>query len=164
MKPSNYRDKDNMAYTRKEYINHIPGCKVVRFTMGNTKRDFDNKVKIINRKSGQISDNALEVARIAALRHLERNTGRRNFKIKLVSFPHQVIREHKRVNVAQTDRFQEGMRQAYGSPMTLAVRVDRRDTIIYTEVDDVHLATAKEALRKASHKLPLPVKIMGEEN
>ncbi|GAH61492.1 unnamed protein product, partial [marine sediment metagenome] len=33
-----------------------------------------------------------------------------------VSYPHEVLRENKRVNVAQADRFQSGMRGAFGKP------------------------------------------------
>ena len=38
MKPSNFREVKGMPYTRKEYIGGIPGSKIVRFTMGNTRR------------------------------------------------------------------------------------------------------------------------------
>jgi len=46
MKPSNYREKNAMSYTRKEYIGGIPGSKIVKFTMGNTSRDFTHTAKI----------------------------------------------------------------------------------------------------------------------
>ncbi len=164
MKPSNYREKDNMPYTRKEYISGVPGSKIVRFTMGNTHRDFAHKVKIVNTRGGQIRHNALEAARVAALRHLETNLERRNFMLKIVPYPHQVLREHKRINIAQADRFQEGMKLAYGTPRGVAARVDRRDTILFAEVERDNVEVAKEALRKASHKLPLPVKMLVEDN
>jgi len=164
MKPSNYREKDNMPYTRKEYVSGIPAMKIVRFTMGNTHRDFSHRVKIVNTRSGQIRHNALEAARVAALRHLETNLERREFMLKIVPFPHQVLREHKRINVAQADRFQEGMRMAYGTPRGVAARVDRRDTILFADVEKGDVAVAKEALTKASHKLPLPVKMLVEDN
>ncbi len=168
MKTSNITNKDQMSYTRKEYMAGIPGSKIVRFTMGNTSEQFPYRVKLITRKSGQILHNALESARIAAMRHLERRLERKNFLLKIVPYPHQVIREHKRVNVAQADRFQEGMKKAYGKPAAVAARVDRRDTIFYAEVEQKNLSEAKKALEKASNKLPMPMKIiiekMREEN
>jgi len=164
MKPSNYREKNAMAYTRKEYMGGIPGSKIVRFTMGNTARDFTHTVKIVAKKAGQIRHNALESARVAALRHLEGRLERRNFLLKIVPYPHQVLREHKRVNVAQADRFQEGMKRAYGKPVGVAARLKNRTTVMFTQVDASNLEDAKDALRKASNKLPLPMKMVVEAN
>jgi large subunit ribosomal protein L10e len=152
-----------MSYTRKEYMGGIPGSKVVRFTMGNTKEQFPYRVRLLTKKRGQILHKALESARIAAMRHLERRLERKNFMLKIVPYPHQVIREHKRVNVAQADRFQEGMKKAYGKPAAVAARVDRRDDIFVAEVSKKNIEEAKKALNKASHKLPLPMKILVEK-
>lgn len=164
MKPSNYREKNAMAYTRKEYMGGIPGSKIVRFTMGNTARGFTHTVKIVATKAGQIRHNALEAARVAALRHLEGRLERSGFLLKIVPYPHQVLREHKRVNVAQADRFQEGMKKAYGKPVGVAARLKRRDTVMLTRVDAPDLEVAKEALRKASNKLPISMKMILEAN
>jgi large subunit ribosomal protein L10e len=163
MKTSTITNKDQMPYTRREYMGGIPGSKIVRFTMGNTKTQFPYRVKMVSIKNGQILHNALEAARIAAMRHLERRLERSNFMLKIVPYPHQVIREHKRVNVAQADRFQEGMKKAYGKPFAVAARVDRRDTIFFAEVDQKNIPEAKKALEKASHKLPLPTKLLIEK-
>jgi len=163
MKTSTVTNKNQMSYTRKEYMGGIPGSKIVRFTMGNTKEQFPYRVKLITRKSGQILHNALEAGRIAAMRHLERNLERKNFMLKIVPYPHQVVREHKRVNVAQADRFQEGMKKAYGKPAAVAARVDRRQDIFIAEVSKQNVNEAKKALTKASHKLPIPMKIMIEK-
>jgi large subunit ribosomal protein L10e len=151
-----------MSYTRKEYMGGIPGSKIVRFTMGNTTKQFSHRVKMITKKSGQILHNAFEAGRIASLRHLERRLERNNFMLKIVPYPHQVIREHKRVNVAQADRFQEGMKKAYGKPAAVAARVNRRDDIFIVEVEKENISEAKKALEKASHKLPIPMKIIVE--
>ena len=71
-----------------------------------------------------------------------------------------MLREHKRINVAQADRFQEGMKKAYGKPVGVAARVDRGDTVIVAEVPDEGVEVAKEALTRAGHKLPVPFKIL----
>ena len=162
MKTSTVTNKNQMSYTRKEYMGGIPGSKIVRFTMGNTQRQFPYRIKLITRKSGQILHNALEAARIAALRHLEGRLERKNFKLKIVPYPHQVVREHKRVNVAQADRFQEGMKKAYGKPAAVAARIDRRDDVFIAEVEKDNVDTAKKALEKARNKLPLPMKVQVE--
>ena len=152
-----------MSYTRKEYMGGIPGSKIVRFTMGNTKESFPYRVRMVARKSGQILHNALEAGRIAAMRHLERRLERKNFMLKIVPYPHQVVREHKRVNVAQADRFQDGMKKAYGKPAAVAARVDRRDDVFWVEVEKKNIEEAKKALEKASNKMPISMKLIVEK-
>jgi ribosomal protein L16/L10AE len=73
--------------------------------------------------------------------------------LKIVPYPHQIIREHKRVNVAQADRFQEGMKKAYGKPAAVAARVDRRD--------DVFIARACSRLFDKSWK-QFPIHFVGD--
>ena len=153
-----------MPYTRKEYIGGIPGSKIIRFTMGNTKEDFEYVVRLVNLKEAQMRHNALEAARVAANRVLEAALGRKSYKLKIVPYPHQVLREHKRINVAQADRFQEGMKKAYGKPVGVAARVGRRDTVLYVEVDAEGIEAAEEALNRAGHKLPAPFRIFVEES
>ena len=55
------------------------------------------------------------------------------------------------------------MRQAFGKPVAVAARMKKKRIIILVEVNEKHVSHAKEALRKASHKMPLPVKILHEE-
>ena len=147
-------------YTRREYIDGIPGSKVVKFTMASPGKEFNTTFRLISLKAGQIRHNALEAARIAANRYLELNLGIENYVLKIVPYPHHVLREKKRLNVAQADRFQEGMRLAFGSPVGVAARVKRRKNILKVKVMDEDTKVAEEALRRASHKLPIPSKIV----
>ena len=55
------------------------------------------------------------------------------------------------------------MKKAYGKPVAVAARVDRRDTIFLAEVEQKNIPEAKKALEKASHKLPLPTKLLIEK-
>lgn len=163
MKASDYKYKKNHAYTRKKYMGGIPGSKIVKFTMGNTSREFTHRVELINIKYVQIRHNALEAARIAANRVLEKNQGRENFMLKIIPYPHQVIREKKRVNVAQADRFQEGMKMAWGKPAYVAARIAKLQPIIIAEVDKEGIVDAKEALKRAGAKFPTKCRIVVKE-
>lgn len=164
MKARNFREIKGMPYTRRKYMRGIPGSKIVKFTMGNTSRDFPFTVELINLKDGQIRHNAFEAARIAANRLLELKLGRENFKLKIIPFPHHVLREHKRLNVAQADRFQEGMARAYGKPVGTAARVRRGAPIMTAEVQEGSIDVAKEALKRASDKFPVPCRIFVKQN
>jgi len=153
-----------MAYTQRKYMGGIPGSKIVKFTMGNPGREFPYRLELIGLKSGQIRHNALESARIAANRVMEGRVGRENFMLKILTFPHQVLREHKRVNVAQADRFQEGMKRAYGKPVGTAARVKRGDVIMVAEVEERNIDSAKTALKRASDKFPITCRVITNKN
>ena len=163
MNARNFREIKGMAYTRRKYMGGIPGSKIVKFTMGNPNRDFPFTVELVSLMEGNIRHNALESARIAANRTLE-PLGRENFMLKIVPYPHQVLREHKRINVAQADRFQEGMKKAYGKPSGTAAAVKRGKTIMRAKVEENHLVEAKRALKKASDKFPVPCRIIIKKN
>jgi len=155
----NFRDPKGMAYTRRKFMGGIPGSKIVKFTMGNTSKKFPFRVELINLEHGQIRNNSLESARIAANRQLELQLGKDLYYMKVVPFPHIVLREHKRVNVAQADRFQEGMKRPYGKPTGVAARVKRGQPLITIEVEKEGVDIAKEALKRAQDKFPMPSKI-----
>ena len=163
MKAADFKYKKNMAHTRRKYMGGIPGSKIVKFTMGNTSKDFSHRVELINIKDVQIRHNALEAARIAANRVMEKFVGREDFMLKIIPYPHQIIREHKRVNVAQADRFQEGMKKAWGKPTYVAARIKALQPIIIAEVDQEGIVHAKEALKRASAKFPSKCRIVVKE-
>ena len=163
MNARNFRNPKGMPYTRRGYMKGIPGSKIVKFTMGNTSKEFPVKVELINLQLGQVRHNSLEAARIAANRLLELRLGGDNYFMKVVPFPHIVLREHKRVNVAQADRFQEGMKSPYGKPTGTAARVNRGEPLIVVEVEKEGVEVAKEALERAAAKFPLPSRVFVRE-
>ena len=142
----------------------VPGSKIVKFTMGNTSKEFPVTVELVNIKEGQIRHNALESGRIAANRLLESSLGREHFLLKIVPYPHQILREHKRINVAQADRFQEGMKKAYGKPVGIAARMRKGSRVFLAKVEENGVDIAKEALKRASDKLPVPCRIFITKN
>ncbi len=163
MKAADFKYKKNQAHTRRKYMGGVPGSKIVKFTMGNTSKEYTHRVELINIKDVQIRHNALESARIAANRVMEKFVGRDDFMLKIIPYPHQVIREHKRVNVAQADRFQEGMKKAYGKPAMVAARIKNKQPIIIAEVNKKNIEYAKTALKRASAKFPSPCRIIVNE-
>ncbi len=150
-----YREVKGQPYTRKEYIGGVPHVRVGQFTMGNRNRDFDYEVTLIAEEKCQIKDAALEAARVTLTRVLTKGYGEENFKAKILIYPHHVLRENKQATGAGADRLSEGMRRSFGKKVGNAARVNRNQEIIKIWVDG-NLDIAKEALRKASMKLPTP--------
>jgi large subunit ribosomal protein L10e len=164
LKARNFKEIKGMPYTRRKFMGGVPGSKITKFTMGEPTKDFDYTVELINLENAQIRHNALEAARIAANRLLELRLGREGYMMKVVPYPHVVLREHKRVNVAQADRFQEGMKKAYGKPTGTAARVMRGQPIIIAKVPEAGVEAAKEALTRAADKFPVNCRVLVKPN
>lgn len=147
-------------YTRREYIPGIPPPKISKFEMGDLSKDYDYELSLLVEEAGQIRHNALEAARVIALKKLTKNAGENNFYFKVKIYPHQVIRENKMLAFAGADRLQEGMRQAFGKPIGTAARVYPGQEVLVMRVFKDHVDVAKEALKIAASKLPLPCRIV----
>jgi len=138
----------------------VPGSKVTSFETG-TRGDYDTSVFLEALRAVQIRHNALEAARISATKLLEKRvTKGATFFLKILVYPHHVLRENALATGAGADRFQQGMRQSFGKPIGTAARVHAGQRVMAVHVNAAHLAVAKLALKRASHKLPTPCRIV----
>lgn len=153
---SAYRDKDRPAYTRKEYVTGIPGIRITFFDRGDTEADFPIEISLIAKEEGQIRHNALEAARIAANRILEKEAGRKNYHLKLRVYPHQILRENPMAIGAGADRISDGMRRSFGRPIGAAARVSAGQRVLTVRVSKEFYEIAKKAVERARMKLPMP--------
>jgi large subunit ribosomal protein L10e len=154
-----YRKVEGQVYTRREYMGGVPVCRVTQFDTGNLHQEFPYALSLGMEEAAQVRDIALEAARISAVRVLER-TSPNEFHLKMRRFPHQILREHKMAMGAGADRISDGMRRAFGKPVGHAVRAEIGTEILTVYTTEAHIADAKEALRKASHKLPVPTRVV----
>lgn len=154
-----YRDIEGQVYTRREYMGGVPVCRVTQFDTGNLRTPFPLSLTLGCEEAAQVRDTALEAARISAVRVLEKNAPN-EYHLKVRRYPHQILREHKMAMGAGADRISDGMRGAFGKPVGHAVRAQIGMEILTVSTTEEHLAAAKEALRKASHKLPIPTRVI----
>ena len=158
MHGKNYRQWKGMAYTSKTFAPGAPNPKVARFTTGKSRPDYDYLFKLISDGKVQIRHNALEAARVAASKKVTL-IGEENFLLKVVSYPHIILRENKMIATAGADRLQEGMRKAFGKPIGLAARVDIGDTVLELSLKAENFEKGKEAMKAASTKLPMKTRM-----
>lgn len=151
------------AFVRKEYMKGVPGSKITIFDMGDPGGEFHTTLSLVAKEACQIRHNALEAARIFANRYLVKGVGRKNFYLKIRVYPHHVLRENKLATGAGADRISSGMRQAFGRPIGTAARVKRGQKMLSVGIDEQNLEYAKEALKRASYKLPTPCKIVRDK-
>ena len=162
MKARNYREVKGAAYTRKKYMRGSPQSKIVKFTMGEPSGSYGYQVSLLSERRIQIRHNALEAARIAANRHLEGKLGQYYF-LRVLLYPHVVLRENKMLMVHHADRFQDGMRKAFGKPIGRAARVEPGQPVIVAYVNEDGVEAAKEALKRGGAKLPTRCRMVVKE-
>ena len=134
-------------YRSKAYVRAKPNCKIVRFVTGDTRGEYPCSFELQVRKDVQIRDNAIEAARQTSNRLLTNNLGKSNFRIIVRKYPHHILRENPLASGAGADRMSTGMKMSFGKVIGIAAHQK-----------DIKLA--KEALRKASMKLPVTCRIV----
>jgi large subunit ribosomal protein L10e len=162
MHAKNYRPVKGQSYTRREFVKGFPASKITKFTMGDTKAKFEYEAKLIALEQAQIRHNSLEAARIASNRILLDKLVN-NYRLDVLPYPHNILRENKMIFGAHADRLQQGMRGSFGRPIGTAARVKANQPIILVHVNKEGVETAKVALKRGSAKLPIPCQIIVEK-
>ncbi len=139
---------------RKNFIKALPHTSLLIFRMGINKPDYDTLLTLDSEGYVQVRSNSLEAARQSANKHLEKEL-QNNYFFRVVTYPHQVIREKKRATGAGADRLSQGMSMSFGRPISVAARIHPRTSVFEIKVNgsQASLAIAKEALKRASSKL-----------
>lgn len=141
-------------FKAKSYIRMTPNPKVVRFDTGDASKNFECTLSLLSKSDLQIRDNALESARQTSNKLLESYLGLSGFHMKVKVYPYHVLREHALAAGAGADRFSSGMAHSFGKPTGIAARIKKGQTIFQVSVDKPNLGVAKQALERASKKLP----------
>ena len=162
MHARNYRPVKGQAYTRKKFAKGFPPPKIVKFTMGDIKGNFEIEANLVALKKAQVRHSALEAARIATNRLLMDKLIN-DYLMQVRPYPHIILRENKMIFGAHADRLQQGMRRSFGKPIGTAARIEPGQTIITVKVKANGVDTAKESLKRGNAKLPIPCKITVEK-
>ena len=159
---SMYREVKGQANTRREYVGGVPYSRLVQFEMGDRRGDFPIKLSLKVTNRVQIRHTALEAGRIAANRVLNKaGSGAYYFTVRV--YPHMVLRENKLATGAGADRVSSGMRNAFGKNVGVAARVESDQAVYTVRCNPSVFKAAKDALWRASMKLPSPCYIDVEE-
>ena len=148
---------------KKGYVKGVPDPRIHKFEAGNSEKKFSLKAHLVARNAVQVRNNALEAARVASHKVLEKNLGVENYFLKILIYPHHVLRENALATGAGADRFQTGMRKSFGKPISTAARVKANQNMIEVRTSLANKETAKKALKIASRKFPTTTKIIFTE-
>ena len=156
-RPYTRRSRANKS---KDYIKGIPESKIHRFEVGSAKQQFGISLYLVADNSVQIRHNALEATRVSLNKNLDKTLGKDAYFVKILVYPHHVMRENMLATGAGADRFQSGMRQAFGKPIGTAARVFKGTAIVEMRCNPEYEGMARKALKIASSKLPTPVSVL----
>ena len=152
----------SMAYTRTEYVHSKPPPRVTRFTLGDTRLNYEYRVNMVAPHSIELSGKSLEAARVTANKVLGIEAGQ-PFMLKVVTYPHEITRAHRFMGFAGADRLSQGMRRSFGRAHERAAEVGAGQSILSVYCMESGIENAKMALTRASKKLPIPCRIEIED-
>ena len=91
---------------------------------------------------------------------MTRKAGALGYHLKIRVYPHHVLRENKQATGAGADRVSQGMRKSFGKAVGSAARIQPGQKIMTIRTSKSNFFFAKEALRRASMKLPTPASLV----
>jgi large subunit ribosomal protein L10e len=167
IRPARCYNKLERPYTRqsrkrprKGYVKGVPEVKIHRFEEGIRKPEYTLRLRLIIKTPVQIRDNALESIRVSTSKAITKKIGEGNFFMKMLVYPHHVIRENAMSTGAGADRFQSGMRLAFGRPAGSAARVMKNQPIVEVLSKPEHELVIKKAMRSVFGKIPAPCTVV----
>ena len=146
----------------KAFVKSRPGKKIIKFDMGDVKggeEQFPIQLHLVSKEQAQIRTNALEAARVAALKGLEANLGKHGFYFRIKAVPHQAIRENPLAAGAGADRLSTGMKHSFGKIIGTAAQVGEGKQILTISIHPNGDRVARRSLQKASQKLPIKTRV-----
>ncbi len=94
---------------------------------------------------------------------MQRKSGRMGYHLKIRVYPHHIVRENPMATGAGADRVQDGMRKAFGKPVSSVAIVKPNQKVLTIHTNKRNFKDAKEALRRAAMKFPVTCRIEVEE-
>ena len=144
---------------KMSYVRGVPANKIHQFEVGK-KGNYALKFNLRAERDIQIRSNSLEAARVTTTKYLEKHLGETGFFLKILVYPHHVLRENSMATGAGADRFSDGMRRSFGKPIGQTARVRAGSNIILIHGPENSKEVLKEALERAKKKLPGLCKIV----
>ncbi len=149
-------------YRKKAFVRAVPNNKIVKYVMGNQKKEYSHIISLKSKADIQIRHNALEAARKTANKLLETKAPV-NYKLRIKVYPHHILRNNPLAAGAGADRMSTGMSHSFGKAVGIAAQIRKGQSIMDVEVNKDKLQVAKTALDRARKKMPCDCSIIIEE-
>jgi large subunit ribosomal protein L10e len=150
-------------YKKKNFVRATPHNLIVKYNMGDLKKNFPYRIDVNSGAKMQVRHNAIEAARKSSNRLLEKRTGKVGFRLRVRIYPHHILRENPLATGAGADRMSTGMKKSFGKPIGLAAQVRPGQTLFEVHVNKQFLQTGKEAAKRIAGKMPCKCQIVVNE-
>src|SRR3989344_1053213 len=151
-------------YTKLNYVRGgRPAMKIVKFDMGNPRKNYDSTFQLLSNRSMNIRQNSLESARMTSNRLLEKTIGDGEYHLRVKVYPHHVLRENPLASGAGADRMSTGMKLSFGKSIGTAARVMEGQALMELRVNKTNIKVAREALSRAAKKFPCSCRIVANQ-
>lgn len=147
-------------YKKQNFVRAVPHNNIVRYEMGSPTGKFDSIIQLIAGEDIQIRHNAIESARQTTNKVLETKLGKAGYHFKIMMYPFHVLRENPLASGAGADRMSTGMKKSFGKPIGVAAQVNKGKILMQIKVSKKNLSLAKQAMKRASYKLPGSFKVV----
>ena len=137
---------------KNRYVKGFPLPKIHHFETGQ-KGNYALTSYLISKQASQIRSNALEAIRITISKNLAKGIGEKQYFMKILVYPHHVMRENPLATGAGADRYSTGMRRSFGKPIGQAARVRKDQRIVMVQSPAGSEKAVKEAFRRGAAKL-----------
>ncbi len=137
---------------KQSFVKAMPHLSLLVYRMGDGKKEFEVQYDVCTHTDIQLRDNALEAARQAANKYLEKMIMGQYFFLVRV-YPHNVIRENKMIAGAGADRLQKGMRASFGRATDRAARMRAGQAVFTFKSSKANRPHIIEAVRRARAKM-----------
>jgi len=154
-------------YRKKAFVKARPGKKIIKFDMGDVKGGFEKfefVYELVSKELTNVRSNAIEAARITALKKLEKKLGRFGFYFRIKMVPHHALRENPLAAGAGADRLSTGMKHSFGKIIGTAARIEVGKVLMEIYVNKDGEEVARLALKSAYKKLPIRTTIRIRKN
>ena len=146
----------------KAFVKTRPGKKVIKYVMGDAKGGAEKHsltLQLISKELRNVRAHALEASRVAVLRCLEKELGKKGFHFRIRTIPHHAIRENPLAAGAGADRLSTGMKHSFGKIICMAAKVEVGAIIMDLSLPKEKEELGRIALKKAGKKLPFKISI-----
>ncbi len=149
-------------YKKYSFVKSRPGNRIARYTTGK-QMDYPFRVHLVSKVALQIRSHALESARMAVNRKMEKTIGKVGYFLQMRLYPHHILRENPLASGAGADRLSTGMAHSFGKCIGVAAQVREGQEMFTVMVNKEHVPVARLALRSAAHKLPVTCRVVVQE-
>jgi large subunit ribosomal protein L10e len=147
-------------FSKKNFVRGgRPNVKIVKFDMGNPRKEYDSVLQLTSQRSMHIRHNSLESARMTSNRFLEKAVpGDYHLRVKV--YPHHVLRENPLASGAGADRMSTGMKKSFGKSIGVAARVREGQALMEVRLNKNNSKIGRLALERAAKKFPCSCKVV----